>query len=385
MMSEMSSIEIDDDLSFLEVQDMQGMTTDEYATHEIREMHKSLKEGFAFKHSPILNELDQIKEIPSGKILSSKELKEHRQAISVLLEKAMSMNKWGSSSSTKKGLGECERTTWGTCGKHSECRKAKENPCRGECICDTDGANECTCVAKGTIAKQKEKKELATLDTGKIMESEKTIEKALTFKGIAISVLFGFVDGFLGGMASDLKDGWKDGKCQDRTDVKAKFKDILHKGKHFWHSIKAIHKKMWTKVGQKHLMDALKGLLKALADALKAVWEFTMACPATKLIGMVLGIIVAMVFRGFQIFCTNFCNAGWNFFKDTRCNYIGWMGYGGSVCQWHAGEQIGIGFTVNLLELSVLNARAQELQYEVLNCVKRLKKHSGSVANISKL
>ena len=113
MMSAMSSIEIDDDLSFLEVQDMQGMTTDEYATHEIREMHKSLKEGFAFKHSPILNELDQIKEIPSGKILSSAELKKHRQAISMLLEKAMSMNM---------------------------------------------RANECTCVAKGAIAKQNEKK-----------------------------------------------------------------------------------------------------------------------------------------------------------------------------------------------------------------------------------
>eukprot|EP00944_MAST-04C_sp_MAST-4C-sp1_P000314 g314.t1 len=77
MASAMSNVEVDDDLIFLEVQDMQGMTTDEYATHEIREMHKSLKEGFAFKHSPILNDLDQIKEIPSDKILSSDELKEH--------------------------------------------------------------------------------------------------------------------------------------------------------------------------------------------------------------------------------------------------------------------------------------------------------------------
>ena len=41
--SAMSNVEVDDDLIFLEVQDMQGMTTDEYATHEIREMHKSLK------------------------------------------------------------------------------------------------------------------------------------------------------------------------------------------------------------------------------------------------------------------------------------------------------------------------------------------------------
>ena len=39
-------------------------------------------------------------------------------------------------------------------------------------------------------------------------------------------------------------------------------------------------------------------------------------------------------------FKINFSNAGWNFFKDTRQNYIGWMGYGGSICQWHAGEEI---------------------------------------------
>ena len=41
MKSAMNSVEIDDDLSFLEVQDMQGMSMEEYATHEIREMHFS--------------------------------------------------------------------------------------------------------------------------------------------------------------------------------------------------------------------------------------------------------------------------------------------------------------------------------------------------------
>ena len=84
-------------------------------------------------------------------------------------------------------------------------------------------------------------------------------------------------------------------------------------------------------------------------------------------------------------FKTNFCNAGWNFFKDTRQNYIGWMGYGGSICQWHAGEEIGIGYTMNLLELSVLNARAQDLQYEVLKCAKRLSGSSGEVNQGSRL
>ena len=53
----------DNDLSFLEMQDMQGMSTEEYATHEIKEMHKSLKESFTFDQSPILNEVGNLKEV----------------------------------------------------------------------------------------------------------------------------------------------------------------------------------------------------------------------------------------------------------------------------------------------------------------------------------
>eukprot|EP00943_MAST-04B_sp_MAST-4B-sp1_P001329 g1329.t1 len=295
--------DIEDNLSFLEVQDMQGMTTDEYATHEIREIHKSLKESFSFKNSPILNDLKQLKEIPHGNVLLPNELKAHREEISMLLEKAMSMKRWGfgkaaaktATSSKKTSLGECERTTWGTCGKHSECRPDKSNPCRGECMCDTDGLNACKCVAKGTIARLAEKKELAKVDTGTILDAEKNIEKALTVKGVGVSVLFGFVDGFLGGMATDIKEGWKDGACQDRSEIGSRFKYVLRKAKHFWHAIKSIHKKVWTSAGRRHLINAVKALLKALAVALKSVWKFATTCPATKMIGLILGIIVVMV------------------------------------------------------------------------------------------
>eukprot|EP00944_MAST-04C_sp_MAST-4C-sp1_P012039 g12039.t1 len=72
-------------------------------------------------------------------------------------------------------------------------------------------------------------------------------------------------------------------------------------------------------------------------------------------------------------FKTYFCNAGWNHFKHSRYGYTGWMGYGGSVCQWHNEEKIGIGFTVNLMELNLFNARAQELQLEILKCAMKLR------------
>ena len=39
---------------------MQGMSAEQYATHEIKEMHKSLKDGFSFKNSPILEELKEF-------------------------------------------------------------------------------------------------------------------------------------------------------------------------------------------------------------------------------------------------------------------------------------------------------------------------------------
>ena len=104
--SMVSAVENDDiiehNLSFLEVQDMKGMTTDEYATHEIREIHKSLKKGFSFKSSPILNDVQHLKEIPHGKVLLPNELKAHREEISMLLEKAMSRKRWGSSKTAAK-------------------------------------------------------------------------------------------------------------------------------------------------------------------------------------------------------------------------------------------------------------------------------------------
>ena len=56
------------------------------------------------------------------------------------------------------------------------------------------------------------------------------------------------------------------------------------------------------------------------------------------------------------------------------------MGMGGSVCQWHAEEQIGFGYAMNALELAYWNARGDGLQREVLRCVLALKKESAAAA-----
>ena len=77
-------------------------------------------------------------------------------------------------------LGDCKRSTTFTCGKHTDCQSDPDNECRGECICDTDGFNKCKCVANGAIAGLAEEKEVANVDTGSILDEEKTIEKTLT-------------------------------------------------------------------------------------------------------------------------------------------------------------------------------------------------------------
>eukprot|EP00942_MAST-04A_sp_MAST-4A-sp1_P014180 g14180.t1 len=49
MVNMMDSIDVD---SFLEVEDMHGMSAEAYGTLEMIEMHKSLKEGFSFEQIP---------------------------------------------------------------------------------------------------------------------------------------------------------------------------------------------------------------------------------------------------------------------------------------------------------------------------------------------
>jgi len=84
---------------------------------------------------------------------------------------------------------------------------------------------------------------------------------------------------------------------------------------------------------------------------------------------------------------TNFTQGGVNLFVEAREGssrafrefnvgregFVGWMGLGGSIFQWHPGHQIGFSFVPTALHvLDILNERGKKYQAEVLRCIESL-------------
>jgi len=65
-----------------------------------------------------------------------------------------------------------------------------------------------------------------------------------------------------------------------------------------------------------------------------------------------------------------FSNAGWCIWGERRLGYIGWMGLGGSVMQWHREKRIGFGYANNSMQLLPMNLVAYRLQKRVLECAR---------------
>jgi hypothetical protein len=62
-------------------------------------------------------------------------------------------------------------------------------------------------------------------------------------------------------------------------------------------------------------------------------------------------------------------------FSIGREGFVGWMGLGGSIFQWHPEHQIGFAFVPTALHvLDILNERGKIYQAEVLRCVENLQK-----------
>jgi len=59
--------------------------------------------------------------------------------------------------------------------------------------------------------------------------------------------------------------------------------------------------------------------------------------------------------------------------KSGRHGFVGWLGFGGSVLQWHPKMQMGFGYTCTLLTWwDVANTKARKLQKEAIRCAKIL-------------
>ena len=81
------------------------------------------------------------------------------------------------------------------------------------------------------------------------------------------------------------------------------------------------------------------------------------------------------------VFCqeTNFTKGGVNIFTaaseknvaSLRDGWVGWIGYGGSVFQWHPDLEIGFGWCGNFIHgADNFNIRGAKLQTEVVKCIK---------------
>ena len=56
-------------------------------------------------------------------------------------------------------------------------------------------------------------------------------------------------------------------------------------------------------------------------------------------------------------------------FKSGRDGFVGWLGFGGSVLQWHPGRNIGFGYAVTFLTWwDLVNTNGRKLQKEVVRC-----------------
>ena len=78
----------------------------------------------------------------------------------------------------------------------------------------------------------------------------------------------------------------------------------------------------------------------------------------------------------FGAFSTNFTQGGVNIYKQAsvdrsgRAGYVGWMGFGGSVFQWHHDLKIGFAYVPTLLDWTDLNnSKALRLQECLVECV----------------
>jgi len=61
-------------------------------------------------------------------------------------------------------------------------------------------------------------------------------------------------------------------------------------------------------------------------------------------------------------------------FKSGRHGFIGWLGFGGSVLQWHPSARIGFGYTCTLVTWwDLVNTNARKLQKEVVKCAEKKK------------
>ncbi len=278
-----------------------GGGMDNLTPEQIIEIHNSLKESLSSKNSPVLMELKELS--PVNQDASPKEMTKYKREISNILHKSvqplqnviglLEMHGVGDilTSETKgKNLasGECEKTVslLDTCDTNDECKSSKTNPCKGLCQCNTDRINNCECVVNITFDNP-----LA----GALDNEASIVSIFKASKSSPLEALLGFVDGFLGGMFTDIRTPWKNNKhcLAFKSDFRDGIKDVIHSFKELLHAIKSNAKiLLFSKAARNEVLAHIRSSLQALFNFFRNMIVGLVKCPAAQQIAITLGVIL---------------------------------------------------------------------------------------------
>jgi hypothetical protein len=213
-----------------------SMTAAEYATFEVREVHKSLLDSYGFEGSPVMADLHALPVIGEGRILSPREVQEHQKRISSFLEKSFAQLE-----------------------------------------------------SKIETLKPQDAQMSELLDHSKELEEAFSMSDGLGAAG------FGFIDGFFSGMVTEFAHAFHDPSCHEGQEVSKSGKELILSLKGMWGKLKTIHRKVWTTEGRTQLARSFRRFLVALKSLITEVMSWVYQCALTRQLVTLFGIILGMV------------------------------------------------------------------------------------------
>jgi len=192
--------------------------------NDILQLHETLKNSFTFMNSPMLNELEELTPVSPSflEMPTDNQRDAHYTEITSFLEKAM----------TKISR------------RHEDKNSKLEN----------------------------------------VLATTEKLEKKLNMKDYAWSAVFGLINGFFSGMASDFRENYKSPLCQDGLKhIGKETKTVTHAFKRLWHTSKSeILKSAISRTARTKIKTALKKFFRAIYRFIKAIMNYLWTCEATK-------------------------------------------------------------------------------------------------------
>ena len=130
----------------------------------------------------------------------------------------------------------------------------------------------------------------------KALNDQEAVDKSLSITGGMGAAIFGFVDGYYAGMASELRKMFEDPKCSDPdtvSDLKSKMQAIGHSFKGVYGNLTRLHKAVFSPQGRSEAFDAMKIFGRSLVLFARAAGLYVWGCPGAKFLAQMLLTLMA--------------------------------------------------------------------------------------------